>query len=122
MAIQIKATCSECYGDQDLSLNSKDKEIECPVCGHSVPNFEADDFDRIQYHQEKQKKSTIFSCAAFGIGVVLFIIFLNVSEPAEGAEPNQMVGMLLGVMILAALVVSIWQGISASARRIIAEF
>jgi len=119
MAISLTATCSECYGTVDLDIGPSDQEIKCPVCGHSVPNFATDDYDRIAFHQEKQKKATIFSSAAFGMAIVLFIVFLKF---AGGEEVNQAGSMVTAVLSLASLIVSMWQGWLASAEMVVGEF
>ena len=118
MAINLIARCSECYGTVDLEIDADDEEITCPVCGHSVPNFDGDDFDRIAFHQEKTRKATIFSGAAFGGAVLLFLIFLKFSE---SAEPNQGIVMVAGFLSFAAVVASMVFGWKASAERIVAE-
>ena len=118
MAISLNARCSECYSTVDLEIGPDDDEITCPACGHSVPNFDADDYDRISFHQEKTKKSTIFSCIAFGAAALLFLVFLNFSE-AE--EPNQAIVMISGLLTLAGVIASIVFGWQASAEQIVAE-
>ena len=118
MAINVSARCSECYSTIGLEIGPNDEEISCPVCGHSVPNFEPDDFDRIAYHQEKSKKATVISCAAFGGAIVFFLLFLSFGE-AE--EPNQAISMILGLFSLAGVIASMVFGWQASAERIVAE-
>jgi len=118
MAINLVARCSECYGTVDLDIEAEDEEITCPVCGHSVPNFDADDFDRISFHQERTHKATIFSGVAFGGSIVLFLIFLKFSE---AAEPNQGIVMVAGLLAVAAVIASMVFGWKASAEEIVAE-
>ena len=58
MKITVKAVCSECVTTHKAELAYEQKEIQCPACGHTLPNFpesELNEMERAAWERERRK-------------------------------------------------------------------
>lgn len=129
MAVTIRATCSECYHEEELDLGKDLKEIHCSECGHSVPMFADEDFREIETEQKKRNFQGYLALGAFGVLFFSFLGFIHSMDVytilPESLQTGETAGsgmiimsVLMGLSFLATLVL----GCMASGRKWICEF
>ncbi|MCX7803696.1 MAG: hypothetical protein N3A38_00765 [Planctomycetota bacterium] len=121
MALTIMATCSECRTYFPLDVDFDMKEIVCPACGHAQTGFTEGDVETMQRVAASQRKSSIASLVAFGIGMVAFLAFAACSWSGEYDE-DSLVSVGLPVLSVIAAIVALVFGYLGSAKRFICEF
>ncbi len=77
MAVNVSATCSECYTVQGIEVGPGIKEITCGNCGHSVPSLEAREVAVIQQVKAQERWKTLLTIAL--MGGAAFLLFLHLA-------------------------------------------
>ena len=144
MPVHVKLRCSECETLREEDLKMEDTEITCPACGRRMANLPQNEYVEIETNLKKQQLFSIISLVAFGIAVILMIMWavphsVPVAAPAkidpgQPAAPGFMIDWISGTgaekaanqgMFIAALVcglISLVLGVLASMKRYIIEF
>ena len=134
MSITVNASCSECYHQEALELDLRQREIKCEQCVHSVPMLEQDDYYEIEGEQKRQEMMGYMSFAALALALICFYFFISGIEPAfyqavdlppevqeigGGDQPGGMIsGFIMGLAALATIVF----GCMASSKKVVCEF
>lgn len=121
MAFTVMATCSECRTYFPLEVDFDKKEIVCPACGHAQIGFTEGDVETMQRVVLSQRKSSIVSIVAFGIGMLAFLAFAVCSWSGEYDEDSLVSVGLPALSVIAAIVAMVF-GYMGSAKRFICEF
>lgn len=73
MAVQFRATCSDCGYMFDLHLGLEDENIVCPRCGHYAPTFSESELHEIDHRQRKQHSAAVIGMAVLLIGLAALV-------------------------------------------------
>jgi len=133
MKIPVKAVCSECMVTNFTKLSYDQKELECPACGHKLPNFPESELSEMEVTVKKQRLNGIIALVCFVVALVGFgYWFMNgwspnpevsawvsghsLSEDAQSNETASMIVMFIG--FLGTLIFAIL----SSTKRYVIEF